>query len=97
MDSRETLHRLMYLAFLEMRIEAHSINNTAIFHIADLLHTVPLSLERAAKSEVSYDEVLAALEARSREKGCQQWFESVSMEASQPFLTQNEPERRKTD
>jgi hypothetical protein len=49
MDSRELVSRLLYLALIEIRAEAHALQNPKVFHLADLFHNVPLQLERVAK------------------------------------------------
>jgi hypothetical protein len=77
MDSRELSHRLLYLALVEMRVEAHNMNNPKAFHIADLFHNIPLQLEKAAKGELQYEEILAWLKNRAIEKGCEEWLSNI--------------------
>jgi hypothetical protein len=77
MDEREKLHRLLYRALLEVRIEAHDVQNSKIFHLADLFHNIPLQLESAARGEGSYGGILSALENRAQEKGCAEWLRAA--------------------
>lgn len=77
MNSRESLHRLLYLALIEIRTEAHELGNKKIFHLADLFHNVPLRLENVLREESSYDEVLVWLRERAQEKGCGEWLDDV--------------------
>lgn len=72
----------MYVAFLEMRVEAYEKQNAKIFHIADIFHTVPLQLERVNKGEITYDEVLSEIRSKALEKGCEQLFENLVKNAS---------------
>jgi hypothetical protein len=80
MESRERIYRLLYLAFVEMRVEAHEIQNSKLFHLADLLHNIPLQLERVANGDGTYDEVLAYLQTRATEKGCENWLAKAMKE-----------------
>jgi hypothetical protein len=77
MSTREVLHRLLYLALIEIRTEAYDHQNKKIFHLADLFHTIPLQLEGAAEGKGSYDEVLAWLRERAQQKGCEGWLDKV--------------------
>jgi hypothetical protein len=74
MNQRELCHRLFYSALIELRAEAHEIKNSKVFHIADLFHNIPLQLEKAAKGELQYEEILAWLENRAIQNGCQEWL-----------------------
>lgn len=75
MEAREALHRLLYTALVEMRVEAHEQQNQMIFHLADLFHNVPLQLERVAKGEGTYEEILQWVETRASEKKINAWFD----------------------
>lgn len=48
MTTREAIHHALYLALVEMRTEAHEIGNKKLFYLADLMHNIPLQLERVA-------------------------------------------------
>ncbi len=82
MEIREQLFRLMYIAFVEIRIEAYEKENAKIFHIADIFHTVPLQLERVNKEEITYEEVLSEIRNKSVEKGFDELFENLMKNAS---------------
>lgn len=77
MDEREKVHRLLYRALLEMRLEAHDVQNRKIFHSADLFHNIPLHLERAARGDATYEEIFSALNDRAAEKGCAEWLSAA--------------------
>jgi len=81
MEARELIYRLLYYALLEIRVEAHEIQNGKIFHLADLFHNIPLQLDKVSRGEGSFDDVLSWLEQRASEKGCKEWLDkSVSRE-----------------
>ncbi len=75
--SRETIHHLLYMALIEMRMEAYETENKKIFHLADLFHNIPLQLERVVAGERSYDEVLTWLQKRAQEKGLELWLDKA--------------------
>jgi hypothetical protein len=77
MNQRELCHRLLYLALIELRAEAHEIKNSKVFHIADLFHNIPLQLEKAAKGELQYEELLVWLENRAIQNGCEEWLNNL--------------------
>ena len=58
MDARTTLHHLLYQALIDMRVAAYEQRPQPIFHMADLMHTLPLQLEQAAQGKCTYEEVL---------------------------------------
>jgi hypothetical protein len=77
MTKREIIYRLLYLALIEIRTEAYDIKNSKIFHLSDLLHNIPLKLERVLQGEGSYDEVMDWIQTRAQEKSCEQWLEKA--------------------
>jgi hypothetical protein len=78
MEARTTLHRLLHLALIDMRVAAYEQRPQPIFYMADLMHTLPLQLERAAQGECTYEEVLSQLRQRAQDKGqaYEKWLES---------------------
>ena len=68
------IHRLLYFALLEIRMEGEKTGNRLLFHVADLLYTIPLQLERVTQGEGSYDQVLTTLRQRAQQKGVKQWL-----------------------
>ena len=75
MGSSDTLHRLLYLALLEIREHGREDENKVVFHLADLFHNIPLPLSSVVKNERTYEEVLSALRAKARETGCDRWLD----------------------
>lgn len=74
LSNKNLVHQLFYLALLEIREEAYETKNAKIFHLADLFHNIPLSLNQAEQAE-KYDEIMERLTNRAGEKGCEQWLE----------------------
>ena|ERR1700722_20015692 len=69
------VHRLLFDALLEMRSQGHEQKNKVVYHLADLFHQVALQMENAAKGQCGYEEVLASLQQRARERGCERWVD----------------------
>ncbi len=80
----KTVHRLLFDALLELRSQGHEHRNPVVFHLADLFHNIVLEMENAAQGCGSYEDVLALLEERAREKGCQSWVEQRLAEIDNP-------------
>ena len=70
----ETVHKLLFRALLEIRSQGHDGQNKVVFHLADLFHSVVLEMENAAKGGCTYDDVMALLEQRVKEKGLDRWL-----------------------
>jgi hypothetical protein len=75
-NTAEAVHRLLFRALLEMREQGRLSGDKAVFHLADLFHTVVLEMARAADGKISYQEVLKVLEERAKEKGLARWLEA---------------------
>jgi hypothetical protein len=73
-EPRERIYRLLYLALVDMRVEAYEAQNSTLFHLADLFHNIPLQMERVANGEGTYSEILSSLQTRAAEKGCLDWL-----------------------
>ena len=70
----KTVHRLLFRALLELRSQGHEQKNKVVFHLADLFHNVVLEMENAAEGRCTYDDVLAFLEERAKERGLEKWL-----------------------
>ena len=69
------LYQLLYQALVEIRQQGREAKNAPIFGLANLLHVVPLELERAAKGEISYEDVYDSLTIRADELNCRAWID----------------------
>jgi hypothetical protein len=75
MKADQTVHRLLFRALLELRSQGHEHQNKVVFHLADLFHTVVLEMERAARGECRYEDVLRHLRELADEKGLRKWLD----------------------
>jgi hypothetical protein len=74
MEIRELLHRLLYMALVEIRFQSQEGKPMVAFRLADLFHNVPLQLERASHGDGSYEEVLDYLRKRAKDQGAENWL-----------------------
>jgi DUF1680 family protein len=74
-QASHTVHRLLFRALLELRAQGHKQRNKVVFHLADLFHTVVLDMERAARGECTYDDVMRDLRQLADEKGLRKWLD----------------------
>ena len=58
-----------------MRAQGDEHRNKVVFHLADIFHNVVLEMQKAARGECSYDDVLRYLEQRVREQHCERWLD----------------------
>lgn len=75
-DAFRLVHQLMYRALLDIRHVGRELKSGPVVGLADLFHTVPLELEKAARHESDYTEVLSNLVNKAREKNCESWIEN---------------------
>ena len=72
MEDKEKLLRIIHLAFLEIREEAHEIENKKIFFISNLLHNLPLLLKN---ENANYKELLESLRKDVAHYNMERWLE----------------------
>src|SRR5687768_4393951 len=82
----ELVHRLLFRALIEIREQGREQKNKVVFHLADLFHNAVLDLRAAAEGRLTYEEVFRQLEAKAREKHCEQWLSSTlaQIESTEP-------------
>ena len=72
----EKLHRLLYLALIEIRHEGRELDRSSVFGLANLFHVTPLELAKAARGETSYQEVMRSLLDKAKELNCESWIQN---------------------
>jgi len=74
-ESRQTLHRLLYRALVDIRVESQAEGREKVLHLADLFHNLPLRLEQVAQGRQTYEEAMSSLVLRAREAGLGEWLD----------------------
>jgi hypothetical protein len=78
-NAQTLLHRLLYRAFLDIRIALVTGEAFPMFEVVDFYHNLPLAMDEAASGHRSYESVLSDLRERANHKRCRQWFEGLVM------------------
>lgn len=78
MTDKEFIFKLLFRAFLDIRIAAHSQDSWTCFILSDIFHNVPLQLNQANKEEINYADIIASIQMRCEERKCLSWFNNVS-------------------
>ncbi|WP_428029639.1 hypothetical protein [Ancylobacter sp.] len=76
--------RLLYDAFIEIRMASRDGENTISFGLADLLHTVPLSIAREAAAGSDFGDTLRTVLERAEERGISSWAETRLATTAEP-------------
>ncbi|MDM8551929.1 hypothetical protein QUF72_17730 [Desulfobacterales bacterium HSG2] len=89
-DNRSLIHQLLYHALIDIREAACEGNSRAAFRLSDLIHTIPLQLERVRKEGGDYAEILNGLRERARQKGCESWINNALRHYAKPYESVSE-------
>jgi len=79
MTEKEHILKLMFAAFLDIRIASHSQDSYTCFVLSDVFHNVPLQMNQAEKGEISYDEILRRLQEKCVERKCTSWLDTANV------------------
>ena len=74
MTEKEYLFKLMYAAFLDIRIASYSQESHTCFALSDIFHNVPLQMNRAEKGEMSYADIVAGIHEKCEQRKAQSWL-----------------------
>ncbi len=77
MDDSRLLHRLIYLALLDIRSRGAETEDRVVFGLANLFHNVVLEMADAADGARPYSDVLARLKSTAQENGCGGWLSNA--------------------
>ena len=76
MPNKTLVHRLLYLALVDIRARSEQVGDKSISLLADLFHVAALQLA-AASSEEDHFKILEDLKQRAAERGCSTWLENA--------------------
>ncbi len=75
MTTKSLLHRLLYAALIDIRAEGHDTQNKKVFLLADLVHNLPLQLDRVDRGEQTPEDIMQWLRMRARQTGAEGWLD----------------------
>jgi hypothetical protein len=93
MKEKEFLFRLLYNALIDIRAEAHYLQNPKIFAISHLLHHLPLQLNQQ-QAEAGYHQLVQTLRERAAHDHLGEWFAKRQQEFEQ--FWENRPHHPQT-
>lgn len=81
MFEKNFLAYVLYITLVEIREAAHAENNSKLYHLADILHNVPMSLLDNELAKDEYQRMLATVEALN----ISDWFDTRMKEFKSRF------------
>lgn len=80
MAEKEYILKLMYRAFLDIRIASYEKDSSTCFILADVFHNVPLQMNQADKEKGSYAEIIKWIQEKCAARKCTSWLENATAE-----------------
>lgn len=77
MNYLENICTILHRAFIEIRLAAHEKNMDVPYFLADLLHTIPISLVREQERGGDYKKTFNLLYERAEERGLKSWVDQA--------------------
>jgi len=78
MTEKEYIYKLMYRAFLDIRVASHSQDSQTCFVLADVFHNVPLQMIQADKGKKSYADIVTSIQQKCEARKCTSWLENAT-------------------
>lgn len=74
-STKDLLYRLLYAALIEIRMDGYETNNRLVYLLADLVHNIPMQLERVDQADTSPEDIMQRLRERARRNGIEEWLD----------------------
>jgi hypothetical protein len=78
MTDKEYILKLMYRAFLDIRIASYSQDSHTCFVLSDIFHNVPLQINQADKGKMSYADIVTWIQEKCEERNCKSWLDNAT-------------------
>lgn len=78
MTEKEYVLKLIYRAFLDIRVASHSHDHYTCFVLADIFHNVPLRINLAEKCEREYKEIVSFIREKCEARNYLSWLENAT-------------------
>ena len=72
--TERVLYRLLFDALIEIRLLGYESNNKMVWVLADLLHNLPLQLDRLDRGGITVQDIMRELEWRAHRHGIERWL-----------------------
>ena len=80
MTEKEYSLKLIYRAFLDIRIASNSQDSHTCFVLSDIFHNVPLQINQADKGEKSYADIVTWIQEKCEERNCKSWLDNATID-----------------
>ena len=77
MTIQEQILRLMYVAFIDIRVASYDKDIHTIFALSNIFHNVPLHFFKALQGEDSFENVMKNIEYKCSEMNCMVWLDNA--------------------
>ena len=78
MTDKEYILKLMYRAFLDIRIASYSQDSHTCFVLSDIFHNVPLQINQADKGKKSYADIVTWIQEKYKERNYKSWLDNAT-------------------
>ncbi|MBO0795459.1 MAG: hypothetical protein J2P36_31585 [Ktedonobacteraceae bacterium] len=78
MTDKERILKLMYIAFLDIRIASHSQDSRTCFVLSDIFHNIPLQMNQADKGKISYTDIVRWIQNKCKESNYLSWLDNAT-------------------
>ena len=78
MIEKDYILKLIYIAFLDIRVASHSQDSSTCFMLSDIFHTIPLQMSRADKGEMSYTDIITWIQKKCEERKYTFWLNNAN-------------------
>lgn len=82
MTDKEYILKLMYRAFLDIRVASYSQDRSICFALSDIFHNVPLQMNQADKGEMSYADIVTWIREKCKIRNCTPWLDNATTDMS---------------
>jgi hypothetical protein len=72
--TKRVLYQLLYNALIEIRLLGYESNDKVVWVLADLLHNLPLQLDRLDQGDLTVQDIMRELEERAHRHGIERWL-----------------------
>lgn len=82
MTEKEYILKLMFAAFLDIRVASYAKDSYTCFVLSDVFHNVPLQMKRADEGEKSYADIVTYIQEKCEARNCKSWLENATSNIS---------------
>ena len=82
MIEKEYILKLLYIAFLEIRVASHKQDSRTCFMLSDIFHNVPLQINTADKGNADYAAIVKRIREKCEQRNYISWLDNATADIS---------------